>query len=136
MAALYGSVRRYQLLVAKRNVVRTTVGARVASDPRLTRALTGWSRCMAARGLPYASPNEARQAVFDAYLKSSNAARQERATAAADRSCGERTALYAELARAQQDALRGMSDAERVAAAALARPRALALERARRIVGG
>ncbi len=137
MGELYGSARRYQLLVAQRNLVRTTAGARVAADPRFARALTGWSRCMAAHGLPYASPDEARQAVFDAYLKTADRARQrERATATADRACGERTALYSALARAQQDALRAMSSAERAAAAALARPRALAVERARRIVAG
>ena len=133
MGELYGSARRYQLLVAKRNVVRAAAGARVAADPRFARALTGWSRCMAGHGLPYASPDEARQAVFDAYLKTADRARQrERATATADRACGERTALYSTLARAQQDALRAMSPAERAAAAALARPRAVAVERARR----
>jgi hypothetical protein len=116
MGALYGSVRRYQLLVAKRNVVRTTMGARVASDPRLTRALAGWRRCMAARGLPYASPDEARVAgISDGY-------------------CAERTALDAELTRAQDDALRELSSGQRAEAAVLARWRAAAVERARRIV--
>jgi hypothetical protein len=137
MGALYGSVRRYQLLVARRNVVRSAVGARVASDPRFVRATTGWSRCMATRGLPYRSPDEARQAVFEAYLKDpdrARVARRERATAAADLSCAERTTYYAALAQARDDALAEMSTAERAAAAALARPRAIALERARRIV--
>jgi hypothetical protein len=138
MGALYGSARRYQLLVARRNAVRSAAGERVASDRRLADALAGWTRCMAALGFPYPSPDAARQGVYDAYLKASDRARvrrRELATAAADRDCAQRTDLYPALARARHDALREMPSAERAAAVALARSRATALERARRIVG-
>ena len=92
---------------------------------------------MRMRGLPYPSPEAARQDVYDAYMKGSDRARvrrRELATAAADRYCAERTQIYPALTRAQQDAVRAMSSAERAAAAAIARSRATALERARRIV--
>jgi hypothetical protein len=137
MGTLYGSARRYQWLVGRRNAVRSAAGERVARDPRLAGALTGWRRCMAARGLRYPSPDAARQGVYEAYLKAANRARvrrRELTTATADRECAERTAVYSELARAQHDALRRMSTAERTEAAAIARSRAAALEQARRIV--
>ena len=137
MGTLYGSVRRYQQLVWRRNAVRSAAGERLARDPRLAGALTGWTRCMAIRGFRYPSPDAARRGVYDAYLKASDRApvrQRELATAAADRYCAERTAFYSELARAQSDAIHEMSTAERSAAAAIARGRAAALERARRIV--
>ena len=138
MGTLYGSVRHYQWLVATRNAVRSAAGERVARDPRLAGAQTGWTRCMALRGFPYPSPEAARMGVYDAYLKASDRTRaqqRELATAAADRYCAERTEIYPALARAQHDALREMPSAERAAAEAIARSRATALERARRIVG-
>jgi hypothetical protein len=134
---LYGSVRHYQQLVWRRNAVRSAAGQRLATDPRLAGSLTGWTRCMSIRGFRYPSPDAARQGVYDAYLKASDRAhvrQRELATAAADRYCAERTAFYSELARAQRDAVGEMSTAERSAAAAIARGRAAALERARRIV--
>jgi hypothetical protein len=137
MATLYGSVRHYQWLVFTRNTVRSTAGERLARDPRLAGALTGWTRCMRMRGFPYPSPEAARQDVYDAYMKDSDRARVQRhelAISAADRYCAERTKIYPELARAQHDAVRGMSRDERAAAAAIASSRAIALERARRIV--
>ena len=137
MATLYGSVRRYQWLVFTRNVVRNTAGERLARDPRLAGALTGWTRCMRMRGFPYPSPEAARQDVYDAYMKGSDRARarqRELAIAAADRYCAERTEIYSELTRAQHDAVRTMSSDERAAAVAIARSRATALDRARRIV--
>jgi hypothetical protein len=136
IGTLYGSVRRYQQLVWRRNAVSGAAGERLARDPRLAGALTGWTRCMKFRGFRYRSPDAARQGVYDAYLKTSDPARvrqRELATAAADRYCAERTAFYSELARAQRDAIHEMSAAERSAAAAIARGRAAALERARRI---
>jgi hypothetical protein len=139
MATLYGSVRRYQLLVAQRNDVRNAAGEVLAGDPRLARALAGWMRCMAARGFRYPSPDAAREDLYDAYLKGSDRARlrrRELATSAADRECGQRTALYRTLARAQHDALRAMPSAERAVATSLARSHAAAVERARRIVSG
>jgi hypothetical protein len=138
LGALYGSARRHQWLVARRNAVRNAAGERVASDPRLAGALAGWRRCMAARRFPYPSPDAARQDVYEAYQKASDptrVGRRELATAAADRDCAQRSALYPALARARHDALRTMSSAERAAAATLARSRATALERARRSAG-
>jgi hypothetical protein len=137
MATLYGSARRYQWLVFTRNVVRGTAGERLARDPRLAGALTGWTRCMRMRGFPYPSPEAARQDVYDTYTKDFDRARAQRrelAIAAADRYCAERTQIYPELARAQHDAIRRMSSDERSAAVAIASLRATALERARRIV--
>ena len=137
LGTLYGSVRRYQVFVWKRNAVRSAAGQRLMRDQRLTTALTGWMRCMRIRGFSYPSPDAARLAVYDAYAKASDRARvrqRELATAAADRYCDERTYVYAEFARAQRDAVRAMSRAERATAADLARTRAGALERARRIV--
>ena len=137
MATLYGSVRHYQWLVFTRNTVRGTAGERLARDPRLAGALTGWTRCMRMRGFPYPSPEAARQDVYDAYMEDSDRARARRrelAIAAADRYCAERTGIYPELARAQHDAVRRMSSDERAAAVAIARSRATALNRARRIV--
>jgi hypothetical protein len=138
MATLYGSVRRYQLLVARRNDVRSAAGEMLASDPQLTRALAGWTRCMAMRGFRYPSPDAAREDLYDAYLAGSDRARvrrRELATSAADRDCGQRTALYRTLARAQHDVLRAMPSAERAVTTSLARSHAAAVERARRIVG-
>ena len=88
-------------------------------DQRLAAALTGWTRCMRIRGFPYPSPEAARHAVYDAYMKASDRARvrrRELAIAAADRYCAERTDVYPELARAQRDAVRAMSSDERAAA--------------------
>jgi hypothetical protein len=139
MATLYGSVRRYQLLVAQRNDVRNAAAEVLTSDPELARALAGWTRCMAVRGFRYPSPDAARENLYDAYLKGSDRARvrhRELATSAADRDCGQRTALYRTLARVQHDALRAMPSAERAVATSIARSRAAAVERARRIVSG
>jgi hypothetical protein len=139
MGTLYGSVRRYQRLVAARNAVRSVAGERVARDLKLANALTGWTRCMKLRGLPYPSPDAARMGVYDAYLKASDRARvrpRELATAAADRYCAERTEIYPALARAQEDALRAMSSSERTTAIAIARARSTALDRARRALKG
>jgi hypothetical protein len=139
MGTLYGSVRRYQRLVAARNAVRIAAAERLERDPRLAVALAGWSRCMRLRGFPYASPTSARLGVYDAYVDSANrrrARRRELATATADRSCGQRTHVYAALQDAQREALRAMPSGERAAATAIARTRADALERARRIVRG
>ena len=137
MATLYGSVRNYQWVVFTRNAVRSTAGARLERDPQLARSLTGWTRCMKLRGFPYPSPEAARMGVYDAYLSASSRARvrqRELATAAADRYCAERTEIYPALVRAQHDAVRDLPSAERAAAEAIARSRATALGRARRIV--
>jgi hypothetical protein len=133
MGTLYGSVRRYQSFVARRNALRALAGARLDRDPRLARAAAGWTRCMAARGFRSTSPEEARMDVYDAYMKGSDRApARERATAAADRACG--AELYSALARAQRDTVRAMSGAERATAVTLARARAAAVERARRTI--
>jgi hypothetical protein len=133
MGTLYGSVRRYQWLVARRNELRSAAAVRVERDARLTGVLDGWSRCMALRGFPYPSPDAARMAVYDAYMKHGARVKQrELATAAADRYCAERTRVYAERARAQRDAVRALSSPERALASEIAGMRATALERARR----
>jgi hypothetical protein len=137
MGTLYGSVRRYQRLVARRNELRIAADVRVTRDLRLAGALTGWTRCMKLRGSPYPSPDAARLGVYDAYMSAADRARvrrRELATAAADRYCAERTEIYAALARAQHGALRGLSSGQRAAATAIAGRQATALERARRVV--
>ena len=137
MATIYGSVRSYQRLVFARNAVRGTAGERLARDPRLAGALTGWTRCMKMRGFSFPSPGAARQDVYDAYMKDADRARARRhelAIAAADRYCAERTRIYPELARAQHDAIRGLPSDERAAAVAIADWRTAALNRARGLI--
>ena len=133
---LHGSLRRYYWLLTKQNEAGRTVGARLAGDATLQRALAAWRRCMAARGLRYRSPDEPRERVFRAYLSArtpATARAVERATASADRACDRRSAVRKEEARAKRAAVRAVSAADQAAMVRLGRLRALAADRARAI---
>lgn len=68
---------------------------RVMADPRFTKALTAWSRCMERAGHPYKDPGAARQAALRLGLKTTpgTAFAAERTLAVADATCTRDTGL-------------------------------------------
>jgi hypothetical protein len=137
IARLDGSLAGYYTQLAAQNEVAITVNRELARDRRLTRSLMAWRTCMRARGFAYRTPGDARDAVYDAYIRApdrTRVRRRELATASADRACGLRSAFYDEQGRARDRALRSLSARHVRWMLAFARSRAAATRRARTIL--
>lgn len=113
------------------------LGRRVTSAPAYLRAMGEWRSCMAGRGLPYGSPEQAQGALRKERQAAGSAdvfRRREIAVAVADGECALRAHLPAVSLRVQRDLVSTLSQGEQRTLADLAAHREAALRRARTVL--
>jgi hypothetical protein len=139
ISRIYGNLAEYHRSVAELNSIRLAVGTRIAADKALRRAVSHWRRCMSERGFRYPNADAARAAVYQDYVRARSVASvrtREAVVAAADRACGERSAVYNAVSRARQNTVRDVPIRVLRQAGELARARTAAVRRARAILAG
>lgn len=113
------------------------LGQRVTSAPAYLRAMGEWRSCMAGRGLPYGSPEQAQGALRKERQAAGSAdvfRRREIAVAVADGECALRAHLPAVSLRVQRELVSTLSRGEQRTLADLAAHREAALRRARTVL--
>ncbi|TCO60832.1 hypothetical protein [Actinocrispum wychmicini] len=131
--ALVGDVVLWARLTYVPEQVNDRLTAQATSAPGYLSAMAGWRECVAARGFPFQTPDDARHS-FGQETGTAAVSQREISVAVADGECAMREHLPLVALRAERDLVASLPDADRKLLYELAAYRAAAVERAQTVV--